>query len=79
MTALPTSYTADELVEMDLAFIARMRRAILRGRERATFGIKIDRTPLRATAFYPQSRGSGCGSPAAQCSDTAENDDHELG
>jgi hypothetical protein len=71
-------YTADEIIAMDEAFVARMKRAIRKGRERAAFGIKIDRTPLRARVFHPAMIGSGCGSPAALCTESGDGEDRGL-
>ncbi|QPF81620.1 hypothetical protein IC762_17485 [Bradyrhizobium genosp. L] len=52
----------------DDAFVAALKKATARGREKATFGTFVDTTPLPfAKRFRPEPRVSISGSPAAMC------------
>ena len=59
-------------VASDLAFIARMAKAIRAGREKADIGVKVDRTPSTARLITPTPAGSCCGSPSALCMEGGE-------
>lgn len=51
------------------AFIAAMGLAIQKGRETATPGIFVDRTPTFGRRIYGEVAMSPCGSPAAMCTE----------
>jgi hypothetical protein len=59
-------------IKSDNAFIARMTKAIAAGREKAEIGIKVDSSPTTARMVHAPALFSGCGSPAALCTDTGE-------
>lgn len=60
----------EDAIAVNDAFVARMNRAIRKGREFAVFGIFVDATPpisaIRLRGTIPM---SGCGSPAAMCAE----------
>jgi hypothetical protein len=57
-------------IAADDAFAAAMRRAIKRGREKATPGTFVDTTPaIGARRIRGDVVMSACGSPAAMCAD----------
>ncbi len=60
---------AQRLRRQDVAFQARMRRAITTGREHPPMiGVFKDDRPLAAPRlFAPVAHASGCGSPASDC------------
>lgn len=62
------SHIKEQQIAADEAFVRRLRGAVVAGRERATFGVAVDGTPLigamRARVEMPH---SGCGSPSLLC------------
>jgi hypothetical protein len=58
----------DEAIAANEAFTAAMTKALKRGRERATPGTYVDRSPsLSARFIHAIAPHSACGSPAAMC------------
>lgn len=61
----------DGALAANAAFTAALNRQIGRGREKAVPGTFIDLTPSYARTLRGESFGSGCGSPAAMCVESA--------